>query len=50
MATHYRLMIILASALGNSTVLLYLAVSLTVQRLILLNRASRMDIAGELVS
>jgi hypothetical protein len=39
-----------ASALGNSTVLLYLAVSLTVQRLILLSRASRMETAGELVS
>jgi hypothetical protein len=39
-----------ASALGNSTVLLYLAVSLTVQRLMLLNRASRMDTTGELVS
>ena len=36
-----------ASALGNSTVLLYLAVSLTVQRLILLTRASRMDVAGQ---
>ncbi len=38
------------TALGNATVLLYLAVSLTVQRLILLNRASRMDAAGMLVS
>jgi len=38
------------AALGNSTVLLYLAVSLTVQRLLLLNRASRMDAAGELAT
>lgn len=36
-----------SSALGNSTVLLYLTVSLTVQRFILLSRASRMEAAGE---
>ena len=36
------------TALGNSTVLLYLAVSLTVQRFVLLSRASRMDAAGQL--
>jgi hypothetical protein len=35
-----------STALGNSTVLLYLVVSLTVQRFILLSRASRMDAAG----
>jgi len=39
-----------ASALGDSTLLLYLAVSLTVQRLIMLSRASRVDAAGELAS
>jgi len=37
-----------STALGNSTVLLYLVVSLTVQRFILLSRASRMDAAGQL--
>jgi hypothetical protein len=36
-----------STALGNSTVLLYLAVSLTVQRLILLSRASRLEGAGQ---
>jgi hypothetical protein len=35
-----------ANALGNATILLYLAVSLTVQRLILLSRASRLDAAA----
>ena len=39
-----------SNALGNSTVLLYLAVSLTVQRLILLGRASRMEAAGQLAT
>ncbi|HEY6789411.1 MAG TPA: hypothetical protein VI365_19090 [Trebonia sp.] len=39
-----------ATALGDSTVLLYLAVSLTVQRLILLSRAARMDAAGQLAT
>ena len=39
-----------STALGNSTILLYLAVSLTVQRLILLNRAARMDAAGMFAS
>ena len=37
-----------STALGNSTVLLYLVVSLTVQRFVLLSRASRMDAAGQL--
>jgi hypothetical protein len=39
-----------ASALGDATLLLYLAVSLTVQRLILLGRASRADAKGELAA
>jgi hypothetical protein len=37
-----------STALGDSTVLLYLVVSLTVQRLVLLSRASRMEATGEL--
>jgi hypothetical protein len=37
-----------SGALGNSTVLLYLVASLTVQRFVLLSRASRMEAAGHL--
>jgi len=35
------------AAVGNSSVLLYLVVSLTVQRFVLLSRASRMEAAGQ---
>jgi hypothetical protein len=36
------------NAIGNATILLYLVVSLGIQRFILLTRASRMDAAGQL--